>query len=156
KTMIHYEVGKENIVKQKEYLKEKTCQISTDNELLNKWIQYSTEDLHMLVSEYSHGPYPVAGLPWFAGIFGRDGIITAIQSLWHYPDLARGVLLNLANLQGKEVDQSRDMEPGKIIHEFRRGEMANLNEVPFGRYYGAVDSTPLYIILAAEYFQLTG
>lgn len=154
--ILSYSEGKNLMAENKKKLQEKICQISTDNVLVNKWINYSADDLHMLITECRKGPYPFAGLPWFASIFGRDGIITALQSIWHYPELAKGVLLNLAHLQGDEVDHTRDMEPGKIIHEFRMGEMSNLNEIPFGRYYGAVDSTPLYIVLAAEYFKISG
>src|SRR5207249_2440109 len=84
-----------------------------------------------------------AGIPWFATVFGRDALITARQMLLFAPGLARGVLRVLAALQGTTVNPERDEEPGKIIHEARYGEMAATGEVPFGRYYGSVDATPL-------------
>ena len=95
-------------------------------------------------------------MPWFSTVFGRDALITAFQTLWMDHSIARGVLMHLAANQAKEFDAAADAEPGKILHEVRHGEMAELGEVPFRRYYGSVDSTPLFVMLAAEYFERTG
>jgi glycogen debranching enzyme len=130
--------------------------LETSNEQLNHWIDRSAADLHMMLTETSCGPYPYAGVPWFNAPFGRDGIITALQTLWMNPGLARGVLLFLAETQAQEQSFERDAEPGKIIHEMRHGEMAALGEVPFRRYYGSVDSTPLFVMLAGAYARRTG
>src|SRR6185436_18811998 len=88
--------------------------------------------------------------------FGRDGILTALEYLWVDPSLGRGVLSFLAAAQATEHDPSRDAEPGKILHEARASEMANTREIPFGRYYGTVDATPLFLVLAAAYWRRTG
>jgi glycogen debranching enzyme len=130
--------------------------ISTSAPLFNQWIEKSHSDLALLTTPLPTGPYPYAGIPWFATQFGRDAIITAMQTLWVNPELAAGVLSFLASTQAQETSAFRDSQPGKIMHETRRGEMATLGEVPFGRYYGGVDTTPLFLILAGAYENGTG
>jgi glycogen debranching enzyme len=133
-----------------------TARVSSSNALFDEWIGRSTADLAMLTSQTDEGLYPYAGVPWFSTVFGRDGIVVAMQTLWFAPNLARGVLGHLAALQAHETDPARDAEPGKILHEARLGEMATLSEVPFARYYGSHDATPLFVMLAAQLFRQTG
>jgi glycogen debranching enzyme len=133
-----------------------SCHLHTPNGQINAWIDRAVSDLQMMTTELPTGPYPYAGVPWFNTPFGRDGILTALQSLWLRPGLARGVLAYLSSTQAVEFSAERDAEPGKILHETRRGEMAELGEMPFGRYYGSVDSTPLFVLLAGAYYERTG
>jgi glycogen debranching enzyme len=129
--------------------------IVTSNEQFNDWIQRSFTDLQMLTTETVYGNYPYAGVPWFSTPFGRDGLITALQTLWVLPQLARGVLSFLAATQASERDPVSEAEPGKILHEMREGEMSALGEVPFRRYYGTIDATPLFLVLAGRYYRRT-
>ena len=129
--------------------------MSSSNSRFNDWINRSIADVQMMMVGNPERNYPYAGVPWFGTVFGRDGIITALQSLWLNPDMARGVLQCLALTQATKIDPAIEAEPGKILHEMRQGEMAALGEVPFGRYYGSVDATPLFIILAGAYYERT-
>ena len=122
----------------------------------NEWIERSRSDLGLLTTEMKTGPFPYAGIPWFSTAFGRDSIITALQTLWLDPALARGVLAFLASTQATEYSSFKDSEPGKIMHETRKGEMTALGEVPFGQYYGGIDATPLFVLLCSSYADRTG
>jgi glycogen debranching enzyme len=130
--------------------------LGTPNERLDRWVRRSTADLDMMTTETPSGLYPYAGIPWFSTPFGRDGLITAFELLWANPAVARGVLTFLADTQATAYSDAQDAQPGKILHEMRGGEMAALGEVPFGRYYGSVDATPLFVMLADAYFERTG
>ncbi len=136
--------------------KKSEARIETSNDHFNISIQRSLADIEMMVTPTPAGPYPYGGIPWYCTPFGRDGIITALECLWIRPELARGVLKYLASMQAVGMDKARAAEPGKIMHEARQGEMAARNEIPFGLYYGSVDSTPLFVMLAGAYWRRTG
>jgi glycogen debranching enzyme len=121
----------------------------------NAWFEQSRADLGLLVSDLPTGPYPFAGIPWFSTPFGRDGLLTAWQVLWLDPSLAKGVLTYLAARQATHTSAFQDSQPGKVMHETRGGEMAAMNEIPFGLYYGGVDTTPLFVALAGAYLRRT-
>jgi glycogen debranching enzyme len=133
-----------------------SCRLVAVNGQFNAWFNRAVSDLHMMVTALPTGPYPYAGLPWFNTPFGRDGLVTALECLWMRPDLARGVLSYLASTQATAVEPDKDAEPGKVLHETRTGEMAALKEMPYGQYYGSVDATPLFVVLAGAYFDRTG
>lgn len=131
----------------------RSARISSSSDPFDEWAGRSLSDVVMMTSETAEGPYPYAGVPWFSTVFGRDGLITALQLLWVQPSLARGVLGHLAATQATHDEPARDAQRGKILHEVRHGEMANLMEVPFARYYGSHDATPLFVVLAEAYYR---
>ncbi|HEY3778864.1 MAG TPA: amylo-alpha-1,6-glucosidase [Rhizomicrobium sp.] len=138
------------------HARRKGAAIRAPGRLFDEWLERSRADLALLTTRLPTGPFPYAGIPWFSTPFGRDAIITALQILWLDPSLARGVLSFLAETQARERSEFQDSAPGKIMHEARKGEMTALKEVPFGQYYGAVDTTPLFVMLAGAYAERTG
>lgn len=129
--------------------------VTTSNETYNHWLYRSEVDLISLLSQTSSGKYPYAGVPWYNTPFGRDGLITAMETLWLAPEISKDVLLFLAANQAVNLIPKQDAEPGKILHEARGGEMANTGEIPFKQYYGTIDATPLFIMLAGMYYERT-
>jgi len=128
-------------------------QVFTDNEFFNRVITRSLHDVRMLWCEGDDGAgYPAAGTPWFDALFGRDSCILSMQMLAYRPELARSVLRLLARYQGSTIDLTHDEEPGKILHERRLDELSRAGELPYGPYYGSIDSTPLFLMLIAEYY----
>lgn len=130
--------------------------VRSDLPAFDKLYGRSVQDLRVLLTDLGHGLFPVAGLPYYAVPFGRDSLIAALQMLPLHPQIAKGTLLTMAAYQGAKEDEWRDEQPGKIMHEIRYGELAGTNQVPFTPYYGTIDATPLFLLLAAEYFHWTG
>jgi glycogen debranching enzyme len=131
--------------------------IECDNRLVELVLQRGIDDLCLLVNTTPDGePYIGAGVPWFSSLFGRDALMTGLEAIAFLPWVAVDALRALAVRQATADDAWRDAEPGKILHELRTGEMARTNEVPFGPYYGSVDSTPLFLVLLGEVFDWTG
>lgn len=131
-------------------------EVRAGNARVQTWLHRSREDLKLLATSTRFGPFPYAGVPWFSAMFGRDALITAIETLWLWPELGATVLQVLAAKQATEHDAGREAQPGKILHEARFSERTNLGHLPFDRYYGAVDSAPLFMMLAAAYYRRTG
>jgi glycogen debranching enzyme len=150
-----YDNSLRNVLSARDQFQSDTTRVETSNSQFNDWLHQSHADLHMLVTQTECGPYPFAGIPWYSCVFGRDAIITALEMLWCCPQLARGVLSYLASTQAAKSVAAQDAEPGKIVHEQRKGEMAALGEIPFGNYYGTIDATPLFVVLAGRYYERT-
>ncbi len=123
---------------------------------LAQLIEQARRDLESLMWHFKPGPIASAGRPWFVALFGRDSLITALEILPFLPELARGTLAILGRLQATQDDPTRDAEAGKIPHELRVGELANLGRVPFDPYYGSVDTTPLFVFLLGQYLKESG
>jgi glycogen debranching enzyme len=151
-----YERAWSSIQSESSEIRGDSSKIHSSSDEFNRWIARSQSDIEMMILGNSEHNYPYAGVPWFSTVFGRDGIITALECLWLNPSIARGVLEFLASHQATELDPSSEAEPGKILHEMRKGEMAALGEVPFHCYYGTVDATPLFVMLAHSYYVRTG
>ena len=128
--------------------------LRSDNTVWDEMVRRALLDLHLLQSGVPEEPFPAAGIPWFATLFGRDSLIVGLQHIW-YPKQVATTLRLLARLQGRVDDPWRDEQPGKILHELRRGELAHCDIIPFNPYYGTVDATPLFVILLAEYYRAT-
>ncbi|WP_018131199.1 amylo-alpha-1,6-glucosidase [Effusibacillus pohliae] len=136
---------------------ERECTVvETDNEAFNALVARAKKDIRVLLTDVGYGRFPVAGLPIFAVPFGRDSLIAALQLMAINPDVAKGTLRTMAAYQGSKLDPWRDEQPGKIMHEIRYGELANSGIIPFTPYYGTIDATPLFLVLAAEYYDWTG
>jgi glycogen debranching enzyme len=156
KNIISFERAQKKLRSNYKKWEEDSLTIKTDHKNLNQLINRSLSDLKLLLTDLGEGIMPTAGIPWYAVPFGRDSIIASLQTLMVNTKIAQGTLKTLARFQGKEVNGYREEEPGKIMHEIRFGELANLNLIPYTPYYGTVDATPLFLILAVEYFHWTG
>jgi glycogen debranching enzyme len=133
----------------------RSTHFNSGNRIFEQMVATSKGDFHALQIPEGKEHVIAAGIPWFATMFGRDSILAAYQSLLLSPQLATETLRVLARFQGDKHDDWRDEEPGKILHEFREGEMTRANEVPFSPYYGSVDATPLWLILLSETYNWT-
>jgi glycogen debranching enzyme len=129
--------------------------IETDNQFFDGLVSASVRDLHALVTPVAGGRLLAGGIPWYVAPFGRDSLLSAYQALMLRSSLARETLLVLAALQADAEEPWRDAEPGKILHELRSGELARLGLIPHTPYYGTIDATPLFVMLAASYFRWT-
>ena len=155
KNMISFERAQKKLRSNYKKWEEDSLMVKTDNKKFNQLVNRSLSDLKLLLTDLGEGFIPIAGIPWYAVPFGRDSIITSLQTLMVNTKIAKGTLKTLARFQGKEVNEDREEEPGKIMHEIRFGELAHLNLIPHTPYYGNIDSTPLFLILAVEYFHWT-
>jgi glycogen debranching enzyme len=135
---------------------EHCARLRSDSQIFDAMLETSAKDFYALRMQEDRGIAVAAGVPWFAALFGRDSLLSSYETLLLDPELARGTLRVLATYQGQVKNDERDEDPGKILHERRSGEMTATHEVAFGRSYGSVDATPLFLILAHEYFRWTG
>jgi glycogen debranching enzyme len=131
------------------------ARITTDNELFDRFIDASMRDLHALMMPAAGEALPAAGIPWYVAPFGRDSLLASCELLMVNPKVARGTLLALAELQSRVDEPWRDAEPGKILHELRVGELARTGHIPHTPYYGTVDATPLFLMVAGGYYRWT-
>jgi glycogen debranching enzyme len=129
--------------------------LRSDNVFFNRLLTRGMHDLEMMCTATPEGLYPYGGIPWYVAPFGRDALITSMEFLPWFPEVARGTLAFLAAHQGTKVDEFTEEEPGRILHEYRQGEMANCHEVPFIPYYGTVDATPLFLMALEQYVRWT-
>lgn len=129
--------------------------VQSDLPSFDRLYKRGLQDMRVLLTDLGLGKFPVAGVPWFAVPFGRDSLIAALQMLPAQSEVAKGTLLTMAAYQGAKIEEWRDEEPGKIMHEMRYGELANTNRIPFTPYFGTIDATPLFLLLAAEYYHWT-
>jgi glycogen debranching enzyme len=136
--------------------REGRTRVTSDDQLFNRILERSLDDLDLLHSELDGQSYYAAGVPWYATLFGRDSLITAFQTLSFLPGTAEQTLRLLAANLGQEYNDERDEEPGKVLHELRVGEPAALGETPFARYYGSVDATPLFLCLLGRHADWSG
>ena len=150
---LSFDNAKNHLRLERESIDKLIANVRTNSEQFNHWINRSKTDLLSLLGETSKGKYPYAGVPWYNTTFGRDGLLTAFECLWLAPQISRDVLLFLAEKQATEEHPELDAEPGKILHEARSGEMAELGEVPFKLYYGTIDATLLFVMLAGHYYR---
>ncbi len=129
--------------------------VETDNVFFNRLLKRSIHDLMMMCTLTPYGLYPYGGIPWYVCPFGRDALLTSLEFMPWFPEVGRGTLAFLAAYQGTKVDPFTEEEPGRILHEYRRGEMANCRDIPFIPYYGSVDATPLFLITLESYVRWT-
>lgn len=130
--------------------------VFTSSESVNALLERAVADVRLMCTRTTEGLVPYAGIPWYACPFGRDSIWTSLMTLSLQPRIAAGTLRYLAKRQSTTFDDFTDAEPGKVLHEMRTGEMANLREIPFVPYYGSVDATPLFVVLLERYVAWTG
>ena len=130
--------------------------IFSDSQLLEELIDRSLRDLRVLRMKLDEQYFFAAGVPWFATLFGRDSLITAWQMLAYDPSISAHTLRLLASYQGRRIDEWREEQPGKILHELRVGEAAHIGLIPHTPYYGSIDATPLFLMLIGRHAAWTG